>query len=122
MFSFFFEKPSLGIWSRLKLAHMHQKGSSNILHTLLSFTRLYRADKSEQQAIRIKEALYDMNYAHEYSSISDRVTASQGVLSFVPSGDESLASIYEKVDQALYQAKQSGRNTYIQRNILEHSR
>jgi diguanylate cyclase (GGDEF)-like protein len=80
------------------------------------------SDAAEQQAIRIKEALYDMNYAHEYSNISDRVTASQGVLSFVPSGDESLASIYEKVDQALYQAKQSGRNTYIQRNILEHSR
>ena len=65
---------------------------------------------------------FDMNYAHKYSSISDRVTASQGVLSFVPSGEESLASIYEKVDQALYQAKQSGRNTYILRNILEHSR
>lgn len=79
------------------------------------------SDAAEQQAIRIKEALYDMNYAHEYSTISDRVTASQGVLSFVPNGDESLASIYEKVDQALYQAKQSGRNTYIQRNILEHT-
>lgn len=50
------------------------------------------------------------------------MTASQGVLSFVPEGDESIASIYEKVDQALYQAKQSGRNTFVQRNILELAR
>ena len=74
------------------------------------------------QATRIKEALHEMNYAHEHSTVSDRVTASQGVLSFVPDGGESTASIYEKVDQALYQAKQSGRNTFIQRNILELAR
>lgn len=54
--------------------------------------------------------------------MSDRVTVSQGVLSFIPGGDESIASIYDKVDQALYQAKQSGRNTFIQRNILELAR
>ncbi len=33
-------------------------------------------------ATRIKEALHEMNYAHDHSSVSDRVTASQGVLSF----------------------------------------
>ncbi|WP_186728032.1 MULTISPECIES: diguanylate cyclase [unclassified Vibrio] len=80
------------------------------------------SDTAMQQAIRIKEALHEMNYVHDYSTVSDRVTASQGVLSFVPEGGESIASIYEKVDQALYQAKQSGRNTFIQRNILELAR
>lgn len=74
------------------------------------------------QATRIKEALHEMNYVHEHSTVSDRVTASQGVLSFVPEGSEPIASIYEKVDQALYQAKQSGRNTFVQRNILELAR
>ncbi|MBB1462479.1 diguanylate cyclase [Vibrio splendidus] len=80
------------------------------------------SDAAMLQATRIKEALHEMNYAHEHSTVSDRVTASQGVLSFVPDGGESTASIYEKVDQALYQAKQSGRNTFIQRNILELAR
>ncbi|MCG9555093.1 diguanylate cyclase [Vibrio sp. Isolate31] len=74
-------------------------------------------DAAMQEAIRIKEALYEMNYVHGYSTASDRVTVSQGVLSFAPEGGESIASIYEKVDQALYQAKQCGRNTFIQRTF-----
>lgn len=80
------------------------------------------SEAAKVHATRVKEALYKMNYAHDHSTVSDRVTASQGVLSFVPEGGESIASIYEKVDQALYQAKQSGRNTFVQRNILELAR
>lgn len=80
------------------------------------------SEAASLQAMRIKEALHEMNYAHDHSTVSDRVTVSQGVLSFIPGGDESIASIYDKVDQALYQAKQSGRNTFIQRNILELAR
>ncbi|WP_299689959.1 diguanylate cyclase [uncultured Vibrio sp.] len=74
-------------------------------------------ETAKSHAIRVKDSLFEMNYPHNYSQVSDRVTVSQGVLTFVPKGDESLDSIYEKVDQALYQAKQSGRNTYIQRDI-----
>ncbi|MDN3702122.1 diguanylate cyclase [Vibrio artabrorum] len=79
-------------------------------------------ENAHVQASRIKEALHEMNYAHAHSRVSDRVTVSQGVLSFVPRGDEPIASIYEQVDQSLYQAKQSGRNTFIHHSIVKLAR
>lgn len=77
---------------------------------------------AEQQAQRIQEALEKINLKHEHSTVSDRVTVSQGVLTFVPTGDESIEGSYQAVDNALYLAKEGGRNTYVMRDISEVNR
>ncbi|UTT87030.1 diguanylate cyclase [Vibrio pelagius] len=68
---------------------------------------------AEQQAQRIQAALEKINLKHEHSIVSDRVTVSQGVLTFIPTGEESMEGSYRAVDNALYLAKEGGRNTYV---------
>lgn len=70
-------------------------------------------DFAEQQAQRIQAALEKINLKHEHSKVSDRVTVSQGVLTFIPTGEESMERSYQAVDNALYLAKEGGRNTYV---------
>ncbi|MFM2586808.1 diguanylate cyclase [Vibrio sp. TBV020] len=70
-------------------------------------------DKAQKDAARIQSALAEANITHEYSDVSDSVTVSQGVLTTIPNGKESIEQIYELVDKQLYQAKVAGRNQYI---------
>ncbi|MGF1754679.1 diguanylate cyclase [Vibrio makurazakiensis] len=69
-------------------------------------------EEPKEQAERIHEIVKQIDCPHEYSQVSDRLTISQGVYSFIPNGDETTSSIYETVDKALYEAKKNGRNTY----------
>jgi len=41
------------------------------------------------------------------------ISLSQGVTSLVPASDTAPEAIIELADQALYQAKQQGRNRYV---------
>jgi diguanylate cyclase (GGDEF)-like protein len=50
---------------------------------------------------------------HARSGISPNVTLSQGVASLVPGRDTSPEELVKLADQALYQAKQQGRNRYV---------
>jgi diguanylate cyclase (GGDEF)-like protein len=59
-----------------------------------------------------------MRYPHEFSTISNFVTVSQGVVSVNPTGRETLSDIYEAVDKALYQAKTQGRNRYVVKQVI----
>ncbi len=68
---------------------------------------------ASKHAFRIQNEIHNMNDKHDHSSVSDRITLSQGVISFEPKGSESLNEVYEAADKALYQAKQNGRNTYV---------
>lgn len=54
-----------------------------------------------------------MAIAHVRSGVSDKISLSQGVASFVPGNDTRPESIIELADQALYQAKQQGRNRHV---------
>lgn len=74
--------------------------------------------QAEQEAKRVKQAVDNLNYPHEYSYTSTRVTVSQGVFSFVPFGKEKLEDIYSEADIAMYQSKSDGRNTYTLRNSI----
>jgi diguanylate cyclase (GGDEF)-like protein len=54
-----------------------------------------------------------MSIIHVRSGVSNRISLSQGIASVIPAGDTRPESIIELADQALYQAKQQGRNRYV---------
>lgn len=62
-------------------------------------------------AARCKEALAEEKIEHEGSSVAKIVTVSAGVGTIVPSQEDDATKFLERVDQALYRAKQNGRNT-----------
>ncbi|HCE1615861.1 TPA: diguanylate cyclase [Vibrio parahaemolyticus] len=74
------------------------------------------AQTAEREAERIQEAMYFLDYQHEFSSVANRVTVSQGVLVFQPTGKENQADLYATADRALYTSKSLGRNTYTMVN------
>ncbi|MGP8306761.1 diguanylate cyclase [Vibrio sp. YIC-376] len=80
---------------------------------------LTSTDGSEavKEAERIQNAMSLLDYPHEYSNISDRVTVSQGVFVFEPTGKESIVELYATVDSALYVSKSSGRDRYTLINM-----
>ncbi|HCE2430426.1 TPA: diguanylate cyclase [Vibrio parahaemolyticus] len=74
------------------------------------------AQTAEREAERIQEAMYFLDYQHEFSSVANRVTVSQGVFVFQPTGKENQADLYAMADRALYTSKSLGRNTYTMVN------
>jgi diguanylate cyclase (GGDEF)-like protein len=58
----------------------------------------------------IHQALKELALPHGYSPVSDLVTVSIGLASLVPGDDNSVEQLLKMADQALYQAKQQGRN------------
>ncbi|TOM26059.1 diguanylate cyclase response regulator [Vibrio parahaemolyticus] len=74
------------------------------------------AQTAEREAERIQEAMYFLDYQHEFSSVANRVTVSQGVFVFQPTGKENQADLYATADRALYTSKSLGRNTYTMVN------
>ena len=51
--------------------------------------------------------------AHAYSSVADHVTISLGVASMKPDSSAAPESLIAKADEALYKAKEAGRNRYF---------
>lgn len=68
--------------------------------------------KAEKEALRIKSKIVELAYPHAYSPTADYVTVSQGIVTLIPTGKEKPSDIYKKADQALYEAKQNGRNSF----------
>jgi diguanylate cyclase (GGDEF)-like protein len=58
-------------------------------------------------------AIDGMSIPHARSGVSETVSLSQGIASMIPDYDTKPESIIELADQALYQAKQQGRNRYV---------
>lgn len=58
----------------------------------------------------IRKAVEDLNIAHGYSDVTDRITISIGASICTPSRECSQAALLNAADQALYQAKKMGRN------------
>jgi diguanylate cyclase (GGDEF)-like protein len=73
-------------------------------------------------AIVITETVYSAIVAlaipHQASKVSDCVTVSIGVISLIPTLDFSPEYLIHQTDQALYLAKQQGRNRYCIANDL----
>ncbi|MHC1684372.1 MAG: diguanylate cyclase [Clostridiaceae bacterium] len=62
-------------------------------------------------AENIKNNIENMKIPHESSQVSRYVTVSIGLVSLVPRNEDILYGIVEKADAALYDAKNSGRNS-----------
>lgn len=63
-------------------------------------------------AQRIQEALHNLAIPHPESDVSDIVSASFGIASMIPNQDQSCETFIGLADQALYHAKQGGRDRY----------
>jgi len=59
-----------------------------------------------------------LQISHRSSQISPWLTLSMGVVCMVPSSQTSLTYLVDKVDQALYQAKRTGRDRAISEELL----
>ncbi|MFE4107273.1 response regulator [Almyronema epifaneia] len=61
---------------------------------------------------QIQQAIALLRIAHNPSPISDFVTLSFGITTLVPATENSVEQLIAAADQALYEAKAQGRNTY----------
>ncbi len=67
---------------------------------------------AQEEAVRIQLAIESLKYRHEFSPVADHVTVSQGGVTFIPTGKETLNRVYDMADDALYQSKENGRNRF----------
>lgn len=77
------------------------------------FAVLYETEKQEQLLLvaeRSLQAMYDMNIGHTGNPPHDRVTLSMGLMCLDPEQTYVNEEIYKYADEALYHAKQNGRN------------
>lgn len=67
-------------------------------------------------AEKMRQAVWDMDYPHAFSSVAERVTVSLGVVSGLIVDDNTIDVLMQQADQALYRAKASGRNQMVRLN------
>ncbi len=63
-----------------------------------------------QIAMNIQEEVKARTLIHEYSPIAPHISLSIGITSMIPSTETSPNELLDKADQALYKAKENGRN------------
>ena len=63
-------------------------------------------------AEKLAEKMRDLNISHDYSDVAKHITLSIGITNGVACEGTSPADLIQKADQALYLAKESGRNGY----------
>ncbi len=68
--------------------------------------------------VLFQKELEKLRTPHKTSAINDYVTVSAGLISLVPSNDESTEDLVRMADCALYVAKDSGRNQCVVFNPL----
>ena len=58
----------------------------------------------------VRKAIEGLAIPHAYSQVADHITVSVGAACVTPNENSSAAKLLESADQALYRAKESGRN------------
>lgn len=72
-------------------------------------------DEAAQVAERIQTSLFKEAIPHSASDVRNTVTLSMGIT--LSGGGDSAAEIIARADEALYRAKQQGRNQWVRQNI-----
>ncbi|MEW6262047.1 MAG: diguanylate cyclase [Thermodesulfobacteriota bacterium] len=70
-------------------------------------------------ARRILQKVRDLRIPHSPSRFADHVTVSLGLATVNPSMNDRAADLSARADEALYQAKRSGRDRTVNRNEME---
>ncbi|MBP0019790.1 MAG: diguanylate cyclase [Cyanobacteria bacterium SBLK] len=71
------------------------------------------AEEALQIAEEIRMGLHELKIIHACSSVSDYVTMSMGVSCLIPASKLSESDIVARADEALYRAKQEGRDRVV---------
>ncbi len=71
------------------------------------------SDKAAHIAEQIRTAVEDMRVQHNSSQTSDYLTISLGIATIIPSRDQKPGTLINFADEALYQAKKTGRNKSV---------
>nr|WP_318540416.1 diguanylate cyclase [Terribacillus saccharophilus] len=79
------------------------------------------SEKLDELAEAIRLAVQELRIDHAFSPVADRVTVSIGIYSAAISDGMQLSYFIGQADEALYEAKRSGRNTVIKREELSES-
>ncbi|MGF1743598.1 diguanylate cyclase domain-containing protein [Vibrio minamisatsumaniensis] len=61
-------------------------------------------------ARRIHDEVQNLKLAHEKSTVSELLTVSIGIISYIPTPNDDMESALKMADRALYRAKSDGRN------------
>ncbi len=69
--------------------------------------------QSEHLISTLKNAIEALAVPHEKSGIADHLTLSIGAVTTTPNLENSLQQAIKKADEALYRAKESGRNRWV---------
>jgi diguanylate cyclase (GGDEF)-like protein len=72
-------------------------------------------------AQEIRAAVKEKELAHNSSPVSPVVTLSLGVTTAIPNPQLPPESLVERADQALYEAKEQGRDRVVQKEMTQHS-
>ena len=70
-------------------------------------------DGAVDVAQAVSRVIETLAIPHARSAVDQKITLSQGIVSLTPEKDTSSEDLIQRADQALYQAKQQGRNRYV---------
>jgi diguanylate cyclase (GGDEF)-like protein len=76
---------------------------------------LYEASREYVSEVltRIQRSIAELNIPHDASRVAGRLTVSIGAAFVMPTGNRTLEGLIQLADEALYSAKEQGRNRVI---------
>ncbi|MDR1909194.1 MAG: GGDEF domain-containing protein [Spirochaetaceae bacterium] len=80
-----------------------------------------RTAEAERVAIKIRHLIADLKIPHERSTVAPHITVSLGLYMLRGGADATVDDLYREADDALYEAKERGRNCIMLRDSADRS-
>jgi diguanylate cyclase (GGDEF)-like protein len=100
---------SLSQCARRPLDFVARYGGEEFAIVLYEASREYVAEV----VTRIQRSIAELNIAHEASRVASRLTVSIGAAFILPAANRTLEGLIQLADEALYSAKEEGRNRVV---------